>query len=87
MGRERGQRKRQRLPFYDSGPASLILSWIQYRLIKILNVAGPRASKDPDIYGDVFRILEMTYRMSNVGEKRPDEKLPKTRLTGFQMKK
>jgi len=58
--------------------ASLILSWIQLRLIKILNVAGPRASEDPDIYEDVFRILEMAYRMKNVEQQRSPDELSKT---------
>ena len=58
--------------------ASLILSWIQLRLIRILNVAGPRASEDPDIYEDVFRILEMAYKMKNVEQQRSPEDLPKT---------
>jgi aryl-alcohol dehydrogenase-like predicted oxidoreductase len=38
--------------------ATLIVSWIQSRSIKFLNVAGPRASEDAGIYKDVFRILE-----------------------------
>ena len=42
---------------YDA--AHLISSWIDLQHIKILNVAGPRASKDPTIYSDVFRVLEM----------------------------
>ena len=46
---------------YDA--ASLILSWIRIHNIKILNVAGPRASKDDQIYGDVFRILKIAYIM------------------------
>ena len=33
------------------------------RNIRILNVAGPRASKDPEIYGDVVRILEQTIQI------------------------
>ena len=48
-------------PPYDA--ASLIVSWIQMRRIKILNVAGPRASEDADIYNDVFRILAMVIQM------------------------
>jgi hypothetical protein len=43
--------------------ASLILSWIKLQQIKILNVAGPRASKDSQIYGEVIRIIEMAYVM------------------------
>ena len=43
--------------------ASLIVSWIQLRRIKILNVADPRASEDAGIYYDVFRILAMVIQM------------------------
>jgi hypothetical protein len=45
--------------------ASLIVSWIQLRRIKILNVAGPRASEDAGIYNDVFRILALVIQMQN----------------------
>jgi hypothetical protein len=38
--------------------ASLIVSWIKLQRVQVLNVAGPRASKDPVIYSDVTRILE-----------------------------
>ena len=46
--------------------------------IKILNVAGPRASKDPAIYNDVFKILDMAYKIHKVDQIRNVEKLPKT---------
>ncbi|MDO9530025.1 MAG: putative molybdenum carrier protein [Syntrophales bacterium] len=35
-----------------------IKEWIGYNAIQILNVAGPRASKDPDIYNSTKEILE-----------------------------
>ncbi len=38
--------------------ASLIASWIKMQRIEILNVAGPRASEDQEIYRDVLTILE-----------------------------
>jgi len=38
--------------------ASEINSWIIKHGIEILNVAGPRASKDPKIYGDTTYIIE-----------------------------
>jgi len=53
---------------YDA--ASLIQSWIRLQNIQTLNVAGPRASKDSQIYFEVFLILEMAYIMSKVQEKR-----------------
>ena len=43
--------------------ASLIVSWIQLRRIKILNIAGPRASEDAGIYNAVLRILVMVIQM------------------------
>jgi hypothetical protein len=43
--------------------ASLIASWIGMQKVQVLNVAGPRASKDPEIYADVFKILEQTIQI------------------------
>jgi hypothetical protein len=37
--------------------ASLIASWIELQRIEVLNVAGPRASKDPCIYQDTLSLL------------------------------
>ena len=42
----------------DSKAAEIITSWIDARKIKTLNVAGPRASKDPRIYGATRRVLK-----------------------------
>ena len=53
---------------YDA--ASLIVSWIRLQNIKIINVAGPRASKDRHMYADVYRILNMAYILSRVQEER-----------------
>jgi len=39
--------------------ATIIISWIDENRIEILNVAGPRASKDPEIYADVMHIIEI----------------------------
>jgi hypothetical protein len=61
---------------YDA--AYRILSWIEFYHINILNVAGPRASKDPAIYNDVFKILDMAYKIHRVDQIRNLEKLPKT---------
>ena len=41
---------------YDA--ASLIVSWIKLQRVQVLNVAGPRASKDRQVYSDVVIILE-----------------------------
>jgi len=54
--------------------ASLIASWIKLHRIKILNVAGSRASEDPNLYVDVFRILEMTLKIYRLEEVDPAKK-------------
>jgi hypothetical protein len=46
---------------YDA--ASLIASWIRMQKVNTLNVAGPRASKDSEIYRDVVTILEKTIQI------------------------
>ena len=61
---------------YDA--AYEILSSIEFHHIKILNVAGPKASKDPAIYNDAFKILDMAYKIHKVDQIRNLEKLPKT---------
>ena len=61
---------------YDA--AHLLSSWIDLQHIKILNVAGPRASKDPAIYNDVFRVLEMAHKIHGKGRIGNIEKLPGT---------
>jgi Circularly permutated YpsA SLOG family len=61
---------------YDA--ASLILSWIEMQHIKTMNVAGPRASKDPDIYADVFKVLSMAFKIHSAGHIRIVEKPAKT---------
>ena len=37
--------------------ASLVSSWLQMNKIEALNVAGPRASKDPNIYAEALALL------------------------------
>jgi hypothetical protein len=58
--------------------AHLLSSWIDLQHIKILNVAGPRASKDPAIYNDVLRVLEMAHKIHGKGLIGNIEKLPRT---------
>jgi len=41
-----------------------IVEWLNVHRIKILNVAGPRASKDPRIYHDASALLESAYYLS-----------------------
>ena len=37
--------------------------WAQELGIEVLNVAGPRASKDPEIYAKVLKVLDIVYQM------------------------
>jgi hypothetical protein len=46
----------------DGTAMVLIQSWIDRNEIKVLNVAGPRASKDPQIYSMARRILKLTFQ-------------------------
>jgi len=46
--------------------ASTINEWIKLNKIETLNVAGPRASKDPTIYRDAFGIIESVFYLSLV---------------------
>ncbi len=41
-----------------------IVEWLNAHRIRILNVAGPRASKDPRIYQDALSLLESVYFLS-----------------------
>jgi len=43
--------------------AIMIQTWIELHGIKVLNVAGPRASKDPSIYKATKDILECVYQI------------------------
>jgi hypothetical protein len=46
----------------DMRKAGLIVNiWIQRYKIKVLNVAGPRASKDPKIYQATIELLEVIF--------------------------
>jgi len=74
---------------YDA--ASLAASWIKLQRVQILNVAGPRASEDTQIYSDVVIILEKVVqiltdegRKSQVVLKHPDKGRPSTPPTTVQ---
>jgi len=54
-----------------------ILSWIKLHNIENLNVAGPEASQDEKMYGEVFRTLEIAYVMHKA-ERLQSAKHPKT---------
>jgi len=52
--------------------ATLIRAWIMENTIEILNVAGPRESKDDRIYQDVLKIIESTYYLELMKTSRPE---------------
>jgi hypothetical protein len=53
--------------------AMIIEDWISKNGIEALNVAGPRASKDPQIYGLVTVILELVHNLENAKDDRPEQ--------------
>jgi hypothetical protein len=53
--------------------ASLAVSWIRLQHVQILNMAGPSATEDRQIYSDVVTILEHVVRIFS-NEKRKSEK-------------
>jgi hypothetical protein len=61
--------------------ASLVNSWIKLHHIKTLNVAGPRASKDPNIYVDAFRILEWAFKIYRMEDLSPSQKAELDKIT------
>ncbi|MCP4107902.1 MAG: hypothetical protein GY749_20550 [Desulfobacteraceae bacterium] len=52
---------------YAFNAARNISNWIAENKIETLNVAGPRISKDPEIYNAVFDILEAAVYMGLIG--------------------
>ena len=52
--------------------AVLVISWIIEHGIEVLNVAGPRASKDPEIYQNTKDILETVLHLGIVQDNMPD---------------
>ena len=51
--------------------ATLIRSWLEENKIEILNVAGPRASKDRQIYSSVFKLIESVYYLEMMTTDQP----------------
>ncbi len=49
--------------------AQLIKSWIAIHNIDVLNVAGPCARSDPEIYEDTVRLLKAVYHLFFIEEK------------------
>jgi len=52
--------------------ATLITTWIEMNHIRTLNVAGPRASNDPEIYRKTRDILESAFHIGMIKKVRPD---------------
>jgi len=52
--------------------AMKLSDWVLKNNIEILNVAGPRASKDPKIYRAVLNIIESAYYLGFTADKSPD---------------
>ena len=50
--------------------AQKIKSWILDNGVETLNIAGPRASKDPQIHDDTLRMLKAVYYLFLIEEKR-----------------
>jgi len=50
--------------------AQLIKEWIVINDIKVLNVTGPHASEDPDIYEDTLRLLKAVYQLFFIDSKK-----------------
>jgi hypothetical protein len=53
--------------------ATLICSWLAENAIEILNVAGPRASKDDQIYQAVLKLIESVHYMELMNTARPQD--------------
>ncbi|MGD1986335.1 MAG: putative molybdenum carrier protein [Desulfobacterales bacterium] len=51
--------------------ATLIRSWLDEYEIDILNVAGPRASKDDQIYSAVFKLIESVHYLEMMNTAQP----------------
>jgi hypothetical protein len=52
--------------------ANLIRSWITENTVEILNVAGPRESKDNLIYQDVSKLIETIYYLELIKTRPPE---------------
>ncbi|MEW6664128.1 MAG: putative molybdenum carrier protein [Thermodesulfobacteriota bacterium] len=48
--------------------AGRIIDWLHGNAIEILNVAGPRASKDPEIYEGTLKLLKAVHHMATISE-------------------
>lgn len=44
--------------------AQTVASWIRAHAVQVLNVAGSRASEDPEIYQETLRLLEAAFQLT-----------------------
>jgi hypothetical protein len=73
----------KKIPAFQAAIA--INDWISKKGITVLNVAGPRASKDPKIYKDTLNILESSYYLGLVqGGAAGDQLISETEKPAFQ---
>ena len=49
-----------------------VRSWVAKNRIKVLNVAGPRGSKDPEIYGATKKLLKAAFQLDLIQSSMPD---------------
>lgn len=51
--------------------STIIITWLDENRVEILNVAGPRASKDSELYLDVVNIIEGVYYLALINNGMP----------------
>jgi hypothetical protein len=51
--------------------STIVISWIDENRVEVLNVAGPRASKDPELYLDALNIIESVYYLGLINNGMP----------------
>jgi len=49
-----------------------VRDWVEQNQIKVLNVAGPRGSKDPEIYGATKKLLKAAFQLDLIQSSMPD---------------
>jgi Circularly permutated YpsA SLOG family len=52
-----------------------VRAWINGSDVKVLNVAGPSASKDPKIYGTTRRLLTVLFKMMSLDNRKSQDPL------------
>jgi len=60
--------------------AETIATWVAENGIRVLNVVGPKASKDPQIYGAVYKVLTVTLYLDQIRTYMPPLERPHPHL-------